>query len=152
MLSCTGTTHILPSGSEHIATDVDDWSIKRRRNRKFSFHWIGKTVFELKPASACIPSDDLDTFPCMPTVRHSPQHLEKVAWHFPADEEEMYALLALVARPVNQKELNSTPEAQKSLDVGWEKLVTKRAWIIESVREWDDVRAEAKRKGRRRSM
>ena len=25
----------------------------------------------------------------------------------------------------------------------------KRAWIIESVREWDDVRAEAKRKGKK---
>ena len=58
----------------------------------------------------------------MPTVPHSPQHRERVTWHFPADEEEMYALLALVARPVNQKELNSNPEAQKSLDVEWEKL------------------------------
>ena len=57
--------------------------------------------------------------------------------------------MALVARPVNQKELNSNPEAQKSLDVEWEKLVKKRAWIIESVREWDDVRAEAKRKGKK---
>ena len=56
----------------------------------------------------------------------------------------MYALLALVARPVNQKELNSNPEAQKSLDVELEKLVNKRAWVIASVREWDDVRSEAK--------
>ena len=61
----------------------------------------------------------------------------------------MYALLALVARPVKQKEFNSNPEAQKSLDVEWENLVKKRAWIIESVREWDAVRAEAQRKGKK---
>ena len=127
MLSSTRTTRILPMGSQHSTTDVDDWSVKRRRNRTFSFHRIGKTVVELKPASACIRSDDLDKFPCMPTVLHSPQHREKVAMHFPADEEEMYALLALVARPVNQRELSSNPEAQKSLDVEWEKLVT-RPW------------------------
>ena len=149
MLSPSRTTHILPMGSQHITTNVDDWSVKRRRNRKFSFHCIGKTVFELKPASKCIRSDDLDKLPCMPTVPHSPQHREKVATHFPVDEEEMYALMALVARPVNQKELNSNPEAQKSLDVEWEKFVKKRAWMIESVREWDDVRAEAKRKGKK---
>ena len=111
MLSSTRTTHSLSMGSQHITTDMDDWSVKRRRNCKFSFHWIGKTVFELKPASAGIGPDDLDKFPCMPTVPHSPQHREKVARHFPADEEEMYALLALVARPVNKKELHSNPEA-----------------------------------------
>ena len=117
LLSPARTTHILPMGSQHITTDVDDWSVKRRGNRKFSFHCIGKTMFEIKPASACIRSDDPDTFPCMPTVPHSPQHREKVATYFPVDEDEIHALMALVARPVNQKELNSNPEAQKSLDV-----------------------------------
>ena len=63
---------------------------------------------------------------------HSPHHREKIARHFPVDEDEMHALMALVARPVNQKELNSNPEAQRSLDVEWEKLVKKRAWAIES--------------------
>ena len=79
MLSSTRTTHILPMGSQHITTDVDDWSVKRRRNRnrKFSFQWIGKTVLELKPASTRIRSDDLDTLPCMPTAPHSPQHRDK---------------------------------------------------------------------------
>ena len=99
LLSPARTTHILPMGSQHITTDVDDWSVKRRRNRKFSFHWIGKTVFEIKPASACIRSDDLDTFRCMPTVPHSPQHREKVATYFPVDEDEIHALMALVANP-----------------------------------------------------
>ena len=61
----------------------------------------------------------------------------------------MYAPVALVDRPVNQKEFNNNPEAQKSFDVEWEKLVQKRAWVIESVREWDDVRAEVKRKGKK---
>ena len=51
---------------------------------------------------------------------------EKVATYFPVDGDEIHALMALVARPVNQKELNSNPEAQKSLDVELEKLVKKR--------------------------
>ena len=83
LLSPARTTHILPMGSQHITTDVENWSVKSRRNRKFSFHWIGKTVFEIKPALSCIRSDDLDTFPCMPTVPHPPQHREKVATYFP---------------------------------------------------------------------
>ena len=106
-------------------------------------------MFEIKPASACIRSDDLDTFPCMPTVPHSPHHREKIAKHFAVDEDEMHALMALVASSVNQKELSSNPEAQRSHHVEREKLVKKRAWAIESVREWDDVRAEAKRKGKK---
>ena len=69
MMCPTRTTHILPIGSQHIATAVDDWSTKHRTNRKFSFQWIGKTVFELKLASTCIRSDDLDPFPLCHT-RH----------------------------------------------------------------------------------
>ena len=138
MLSPTRTTHVVPMGSQHITTDVDDLLSKRRRNRKVSFQWIGKTVFERKPASTCIRSDDLDPFPCMPAVPHSPHHREKIACYFAADEEEMYALLALVARPVNQG--NSTITLKRS---------KKRAWVIESMRAWDNVRSEAKRKGKK---
>ena len=47
-------------------------------------------------------------------------------------------LNALVARPVGQKEIRNTPDAQRSLDVEWVKLESKPAWLYDKVREWDD--------------
>ena len=54
-------------------------------------------------------------------------------------------LNALVARPVGQKEIRNTPDAQRSLDVEWVKLEFKPAWLYDKVREWDDVSSEAVR-------
>ena len=50
---------------------------------------------------------------------------------------------ALVARPVGQKEINSTPAAQAALDKEWNNLTSKGAWDYSTVREWDDVSREA---------
>ena len=41
----------------------------------------------------------------------------------------------------------SNPKAQASLDVEWDKF--KKAWDMGSVREWEDVSKEAKRKGKK---
>ena len=57
--------------------------------------------------------------------------------------------MAMVARPVGRKELLSNPKAQASLDVEWDKLIKKKAWDMASVREWNDVSAEAKKKGKK---
>ena len=56
MLSSTRTTHIHSMGSQHITTDVDDWSVNRSRNRKFSFHSQHRRVSDLTiwtPSHAC---------------------------------------------------------------------------------------------------
>ena len=53
-------------------------------------------------------------------------------------------LNALVARPVGQKEIRNTPDAQRSLDE-WVKLESKPAWLYDKVREWDDVSSDAVR-------
>ena len=57
--------------------------------------------------------------------------------------------MAMVARPVGRKELLSNPKAQASLDVEWDKLMKKKAWDMASVREWDDVSSEAKKRGKK---
>ena len=59
--------------------------------------------------------------------------------------------MAMVARPVGRKELLSNPKAQASLDVEWDKLMKKKAWDMASVREWDDVSSEAKKRGKKGS-
>ena len=54
---------------------------------------------------------------------------------------------ALVARPVGKHELNREPLARASVDKEWKRLRDKHVWDEDHPREWDDVRAEAKRKG-----
>ena len=57
--------------------------------------------------------------------------------------------MAMVARPVNKKELAENSDAQKSLDVEWDKLMDKKAWDMDHPREWAEVSAEAVRRGRK---
>ena len=55
----------------------------------------------------------------------------------------------LVARPVNKKEIRSNPKAQESLDIEWDKLVKKTAWLYDTVQEWSTVSEGAKKKGKK---
>ena len=50
----------------------------------------------------------------------------------------------MVARPVGRKEIESNPDAQKSIDVEWNNLESKGAWDYNTVREWLQVVKEAK--------
>ena len=87
----------------------------------------------------------------MPTVipepAAEPEHREKVSRYAPVSEEEVYELMAMVARGVGHKELNQTPPVY--LDVEWDKLMKKKAWGVGSVREWKSVSKEAKKKGKK---
>ena len=49
-----------------------------------------------------------------------------------------------VARPVSKKEAEVTPEAMAAMDKEWDKLEKQNAWLLDEVREWRDVSAEAK--------
>ena len=64
-------------------------------------------------------------------------------------EEYIHDAIAMVARPVGKKELLANPKAQASLDVEWEKLMKKKACDMLSVREWEDVSREAKKKNKK---
>ena len=78
----------------------------------------------------------------MPVVPdNDSEHREKLAKSAPISEDEIVSFMAMVARPVGQKELMQNPKAQASLDVEWEKLMKKRAWDMdmESVCEWERV-------------
>ena len=50
----------------------------------------------------------------------------------------------MVARPVGRTEIESNPDAQKSIDVEWNSLESKGAWDYNTVREWLQVVKEAK--------
>jgi hypothetical protein len=52
---------------------------------------------------------------------------------------------ALVVRPVNKVEIART-SAPTAMDSEWKRLIDKRVWDVDSVREWRDVAAEASRK------
>ena len=89
-------------------------------------------------------------YPAMPVcLNEQEQHREKLGKHFHMSEEDIHEAIAMVARPVGRKELLANPKAQASLDVEWEKLMKKKAWDMLSVREWEDVSHEAKKKNKK---
>ena len=53
--------------------------------------------------------------------------------------------LALVARPVKAKEIASDAAAKAAMDAEWASLRAMKTWEEDKVREWSDVRDEARR-------
>ena len=143
-------TKIIPIGGIDLI-DEDSWRNVRRRNKKFSFRWIGKTEFTI----LSVPTPDGDgavvaDFPAMPVcLDGQEQHRDKLNKPLQLSEEDVHDAIAMVARPVGKKELFANPKAQASLDIDWEKLMKKKAWDMLSVREWDDVSREAKKKNKK---
>ena len=88
-----------------------------------------------------------EPFPTMPTIPFKSEHREKLA-SYEFTKSELGVIMAMVARPVNKKELAENPDAQKSLDVEWDKLMDKKAWDRPSPR-MAEVSAEAVRRGRK---
>ena len=139
---------IIPVGTEDFIADEDEWTNPRRRNKKLSFRWVGKTTFEIMPLGTSVSNVNGEPFPTMPTIPFKSEHREKLAsYEFTKSELDM--IMAMVARPVNKKELAENPDAQKSLDVAWDKLMDKKAWDMDHPREWAEVSAEAVRRGRK---
>ena len=75
------------------------------------------------------PAEDAPSMPIMnnPNVKHR----RKVDYYHMTN--------SLVARPVNKKEIKSNPKAQEALDLEWNKLVKKTAWLYDTVSEWYDI-------------
>ena len=74
--------------------------------------------------------------PAMPVTRAPVVHREKIT-----DNEAM--INALVVRTVNRKEMMNTPAALKAMEDEFNKLANQKVWLIETVREKEDVRREA---------
>ena len=82
----------------------------------------------------CHNESECPAMPVISDLSHRPKTEARLPIHELFDD-----VRAAVARPVGQKEIQSDPAAQKSLDVEWEKLEKKRAWMYETVCEWNDV-------------
>jgi len=50
---------------------------------------------------------------------------------------------AMVAEPVNMSEALRIPKAMEALQLEWDKLENQKCWLLETVREYEDVRDEA---------
>ena len=86
-----------------------------------------------------------DPIPTMPTCKYSQErHRIKCARVSIMSGEKI--INTLVARPVNKKEIRANPKAQESLDIEWNKLVKKTAWLYDTVQEWSKVSDGAKKK------
>ena len=91
-----------------------------------------------------------EDYPRMPTSKSSKSaHRDKLVNVKIMKGEKVIS--SLVARPVNvnRKEIRANPKTQASLDVEWKKLVDKKAWLYDTVTEWKEVAAKAKRTGKK---
>ena len=79
--------------------------------------------------------------PVMPCVPHKDIHRPKIPDH-------PLPISALVARPVGKKELLSNPAAKAAMDKEWQRLKDQEVWDMDSVSEWSDVAATARRDGK----
>ena len=81
--------------------------------------------------------------PCCVFSEPTWKHREKIA--------DLYGMrgLATVARPVKAQEVRSNPAAQAAMDKEWAPLRELKDWGEANVREWSDVRNEAKTKKER---
>ena len=85
----------------------------------------------------------MSTQPCT----DEPRRVEMATLYWEKLGELSELQYALVARVVNQAEIDRTPEAEEAMDKEWQKLADKSCWLHSKVREFRDVSAEAIRKG-----
>ena len=100
-----------------------------------------------KPSIVATPTkeEESEPYPVMPTCNQTPQHREKI--NPPNYTPDLRLVNSLVARPVNKREIRANPKAQEALDLEWNKLVKKDAWLYDTVTEWKEVSNKAKKSG-----
>ena len=91
--------------------------------------------------------DDV-SIPAMPVCNYNPQRRREKMVRVTIHSGERI-INTLVARPVNRKEIRANPKAQAALDVEWEKLVKKSAWLYDTVEEWSKISSGAKKSGKK---
>ena len=104
---------------------------------------------KLRREAAAREAAECEAAPAMPVVQAAIEpHRVKLAslcWNkLDSVTREQYAL---VARVVNQAEIDRTPEAKTAMDKEWQKLVDKSCWLHSKVRDYRDVVADAVGKG-----
>ena len=100
-----------------------------------------------KPSIVATPiiEEESEPYPIMPTCNQTQQHREKITP--PNYTPDLRLVNSLVARPVNKREIRANPKAQEALDLEWNKLVKKDAWLYDTVTEWKEVSNKAKKSG-----
>ena len=73
----------------------------------------------------------------MPTVPVTMSHRQKLL--------PTFAPHALTVRPLNKKQVHADPAATASINKEWKRLRDRKAWEENTVREWSDVAADARR-------
>ena len=87
-------------------------------------------------------SSESTAFPWLPidTADDPVAHREKIG-------QSLYLDNLCVARLVGETEIEQTPAAKEAMRKEWNRLRSKYVWDEAHPREWDDVRAEARRGG-----
>jgi hypothetical protein len=83
---------------------------------------------------------DENEIPRMPTVTCDNTHRRKLgtSWHIPA----------CVARPVSKKEAAGNQACADARTKEWTRLIGDNVWNFDDIREWRNVAADARKKGK----
>ena len=127
-------------------TSSEEWHNMSRGQREAD---IERYQARLKRESAARAEEERDAAPAMPTKQcvDEPHRVKTATLYWEKLGEISELQYALVARVVNQAEIDRTPAAKQAMGKEWQKLVDKSCWLHSKVREFRDVSAEAIRKG-----
>ena len=127
-------------------TSSEEWHNMSRGQREAD---IERYQARLKRESAARTEEERDAAPAMPIKQcvGEPHRVKTATLYWEKLGEISELQYALVARVVNQAEIDRTPAAKQAMDKEWQKLVDKSCWLHSKVREFRDVSAEAIRKG-----
>ena len=83
-----------------------------------------------------------DSIPKCPVTRDNPVlHREKLV-------KRLWPFNACVARPMSKKEMMSIPDAIKARDKEWTRLISKGTFDMENPKQYKDVAARARQRGK----
>ena len=95
-----------------------------------------------------MPIKDDETVPVMP-VTFETKHRKKWNRRSRGMRNPFVQADVLVARPVTKKEIKETPAAQKAMRKEWDRLRSIDCWAPKTVREYSEVKWEARRWGKK---
>eukprot|EP00439_Symbiodinium_sp_Y106_P003807 s9334_g1.t1 len=109
-------------------TSSEEWHNMSRGQREAD---IERYQARLKRESAARAEEEKDAAPAMPTKQcvDEPHRVKTATLYWEKLGEISELQYALVARVVNQAEIDRTPAAKQAMDKEWQKLVDKSCWL-----------------------
>ena len=121
----------------------EGWSWARELSNAYAQHEFLKDVIPAAPAHMVFNEDWIPAMPCTTLIPHE---------HRVKNSGVGSCYNAMVTRPVTRKEMVNNPKAMEAFMKEWKGLWDQEVFDFSTTREYDDVIAEAKKKGEKVHM